>query len=161
MDDHDLPSTTIETESSDGLRPYRYSLLWLFEVVTIIAVSLALHRDPRFPLTAALILVWSAASGAYLGYRWCTPSDPSSCARWTVGLSALITFLNALAYGIIYGERTKRLGLRFSFSWETDWHYIFLMSVFAALLGMGLGGMFGAGAAYWHERGRGDNHQPT
>jgi hypothetical protein len=123
--------------------------------MTIIAVSLALHRDPRLPLSLALMLVWSAASGAYLGYRWRTSDDFSSCGRLTVGMSALITFLNALALGITFGERAKRAGDEYSFSWGTHWPMVLMLSIFAALMGMSLGGIFGAGGAFWRERMRG------
>lgn len=137
---------------SESRPRYRFSLLWVFEVVTIIAVSLALHRDPKLPLTAALALVWSAASGAYLGYRWRTSDDFSSCGRLTMVLSALITFLNALALGIILGERAKRAGGYYSFTSESYLPLIMMYSLLAALIGMSLGGFFGVGAAYLRER---------
>jgi Na+/H+ antiporter NhaC len=130
---------------------WRFSLLYAFEVLTIIAVSLALNRDPKLPVTAALALVWSAASGAYLGYRWRGSDDFSSCARLTIGLSALIAFLNALAIGVILGMRAERAGGYYSFTWRSHLPLIFAMAVFAALIGMTLGGIFGAAAAYWRE----------
>jgi hypothetical protein len=131
---------------------YRFSLLWVFEVVTIIAVSLALLRNPKVPLTLALALVWSSASGAYLGYRWRTSDDFSSCGRLTMGLSALITFLNAIALGIILGERAKLAGGHYPFTWESHFPLIVMYSLFAAPIGMSLGGIFGVGAAYLRER---------
>lgn len=143
---------TTEGDEAEAALPrrYRFSLLWVFEVVTIIGVSLALHRDPKLPWSPVIVLVWSAASGAYLGYRWHPGDDFSSCGRWTVGLSALITFLNALALGIILGERASRAGGYFSVS--SYFPLVLMLAFLTTTAGMSLGGIFGAAAAYWREQ---------
>lgn len=141
----------MEETQSFPPRPWRFSLLAVFEVLTVIAGSLALHRDPKLPLTAALMLVWSAVSGAYLGYRWTRSNHLISSGQLTMSLSALISLLNAAALSFVFIRRAQILNAGGYSFWQSYWPHIVMIPIIAALIGMTMGGILGAVAAYWRE----------
>lgn len=49
----------------------------------------------------------------------------------------------------ILGERSQRAGGYYSLP------LVFMLAIMAAVMGMSLGGIFGAGAAYWREQAKG------
>ena len=102
-----------------SVRP-RFSLFQLLEVVTVIAITIAVDRVIMGLVGPAVVLM-GGVTGAYLAFRW-TSHRPSrwNDIWWAIGSSAAATFLNASAVGIVIAEELRRTTNGEYFDWARD-----------------------------------------
>ena len=102
-----------------SIRP-RFSLFQLLEVVTLIAMTIAVDRVIGGLVGPAVVLM-GGVTGAYLAFRWTAHrAGRWDDIWWAIGSSAAATFLNVSAVGIVIVEQARRATNGADFDWARD-----------------------------------------
>ncbi len=106
----------------------QFSLFQLLEMVTLVAITIAIDRLLRFPYLVWSVMAVGGLTGAYLAIRWTSHRPSVWNDIWlTIVTSAIATFLNAAAIGIMVAEGLRSIEY---FNWTEDW------SEFATAIGI-------------------------